>query len=156
MHWTRLSRPLVVSLLGAAATIASMAPARAHTTFASATTVPRNSDQTLTIDAEEERGPEIHNAKIIVEIPGDFTVRSCEQKPGWNCSTSSASGNRTLVTWVRQSGKDPDALFSFAVRTPGRPGDYRFEVNQFYDDGKASRWDGPPDSDAPAPVLTVT
>lgn len=156
MRWTRHSRPLLVLFLGAAATIASVGPARAHASFASPTTVPRDSDQTLTIDAEEERGPDVHNAKIIIEVPGDFRVRSCEQKPGWSCSTSSASGNRTLVTWVRQSGKDPDARFSFAVRTPGRPGEYRFEVNQLYDDGKASRWDGPPDSDTPVPVLTVT
>ncbi|MGH9001378.1 MAG: copper resistance protein CopC [Acidimicrobiia bacterium] len=130
--------------------------ALAHATFAGATTVPANSDQTLTINAEEERGKDVHNAKVIIEVPGGFTVRSCQQKPGWSCSTSVASGNRTLVTWARQSGADPDARFTFAVRTPGRAGDYPFEVNQFYDDGKASRWDGPPDSDTPAPVLTVT
>ena len=155
MHSNRSRRRLVVVLVGAAATIASVGPAQAHASFASATTVPPDSNQTLTNDADEERGPDVHNAKIIVEVPGGFAVRSCEQKPGWSCSTSSASGNRTLVTWVRQSGTDPNAKFTFAVRTPRQSGEYRFEVNQFYDDGKASRWDGPPDSDTPGPVLTV-
>ena len=134
---------------------ASVGQAQAHATFASPTTLPPESNQALTINAEEERGPDVHNTKIIIEVPGDFTVRRCEQKRGWSCSTSSASQNRTLVTWVRQSGADPDARFTFEVRTPGRSGDYPFEVNQFYDDGQASRWSGPPDSDAPAPVLTV-
>lgn len=33
--------------------------------------------------------------------------------------------------------------------------EYRFEINQFCDDGQAPRWDSRPDSDNPAPVLTV-
>jgi uncharacterized protein YcnI len=132
------------------------AAASAHATFVGSASVPANSDQTLTINAEEERGPEVHNSKVIVEIAPDFTAVSCKAKAGWTCSKSSASRGRTLLTWVRESGTDPDGKLTFSVRTPGRPGDFPFEVNQFYSDGKASRWDGPPESESPAPVLTVT
>ena len=44
---------------------------------------------------------------------------------------------------------------SVAGRTPCRAGDDPFEVKQSYDDGKASRWDGPPDDDTLAPDLPV-
>lgn len=146
-----------VAILTAAAVIGfSPTAAWAHATFVKTASVPANSDQTLTIDAEEERGPDVHNAKVIIEVPSGFVVARCEPKAGWSCSKSSASGGRTLLTWIRDSGADPGGRFTFSLRTPRDAGNYPFEVNQFYSDGKASRWDGPPDSDTPAPVLKVT
>jgi hypothetical protein len=41
------------------------------------------------------------------------------------------------------------------VHTPKQRGEYPFQVNQYYADGSAVHWDGPPDSDTPAPVLQV-
>lgn len=152
------STPLIRGRLAAVALAVGMlampATAWAHAVFTSSSSVPADSDQSLALDVPEEKGPDVHNSKIIVEVPGGFSVSRCDQKPGWSCATSAASG-KTLVTWTRTSGSDPDGRFSFGVHTPKQRGDYSFDVNQSYTDGSTVHWDGPPDSDTPAPVLQV-
>jgi uncharacterized protein YcnI len=126
----------------------------AHAEFVGDSSVPPDSDRALVIDVPEEKGRDVHNSKVVVEVPSGFAVSGCDPKPEWSCATS-AAGARTLVTWTRSSGSDPDTHFSFGVHTPDQDGDYPFEVNQSYSDGSTVRWDGPPDSDTPAPVLRV-
>lgn len=146
-------RRIAVALV--AAGLAAVPPAAwAHAEFVGGDSAPADSDQTLTLNVPEERGPAIHNAKVIVEVPGGFSVLGCEPKPEWSCAPSE-SGGRHVITWNRTGGADPDGHFTFRVHTADRPGSYPFEVNQFYADGDSSRWDGPPDSDSPAPVLRV-
>lgn len=135
--------------------VALPSAAWAHATFVSASSVPPNSDQKLVIDVPEEKGPNTHNAKIIFEVPGGFTVAGCDSKPEWSCTTSPASGGRTLVTYTRGAGANPDGHFSFGVHTPSQAGDYQFQTNQTYGDGSSAHWEGPPNSDYPAPVLHV-
>jgi uncharacterized protein YcnI len=131
------------------------AAAWAHAVFLSSGTVPANSDQKLTLNVPEEKGPSVHNAKVIFVVPSGFKVAGCDPKPQWSCAVSGASNGRTLVTYTRDSGTDADARFSFGVHTPAQAGDYPFQTNQTYSDNSTVRWDGPPDSDTPAPVLKV-
>ena len=131
------------------------AAAWAHAVFLSAGSVPANSDQKLTLNVPEEKGPSVHNTKVVFVVPAGFKVGGCDPKPQWACTVSDASGGRTAVTYTRSSGTDADARFSFGVHTPG-PGDYPFNTIQSYSDNSTVRWDGPPDSDTPAPVLKVT
>ncbi|MCA1843945.1 MAG: hypothetical protein LC792_12335 [Actinobacteria bacterium] len=35
------------------------------------------------------------------------------------CGPTPASGGRTVATYIRSSGADPDARFTFGVHTPG-------------------------------------
>lgn len=130
------------------------ATAWAHAEFESNSPVAANSDQQLTLNVPEEKGPSVHNTKVVVVVPSGFTVSGCE-KSGWKCEVAPASGGRTSVTYTRtrQSG-DSDTRFGFGVHTPG-PGDYPFATNQTYSDNSTARWNGPPDSDNPAPVLKV-
>jgi uncharacterized protein YcnI len=128
----------------------------AHAVFLSSDSVPANSDQKLTLNVPEEKGPNVHNTKVVFVVPAGFSVKGCDPKPQWSCAVSGASEGRTLVTYTRQSGDDPDARFSFGVHTPGKPGEYPFQTNQTYSDNSTVRWNGPPDSDTPAPVLKVT
>jgi len=131
------------------------AAAWAHAAFLSSGSVPANSDQKLTLNVPEEKGPNVHNTKVVFVVPSGFSVSGCDQKPQWSCTVSGASNGRTLVTYTRSSGSDADARFTFGVHTPGG-GDYPFQTNQSYSDNSTVRWDGPPDSDTPAPVLKVT
>ena len=129
----------------------------AHAVFLSNESVPANSDQKLTLNVPEEKGPSVHNTKVVFVVPSGFSVKGCDPKPQWGkCEISSASGGRTLVTFVRESGDDPDGRFSFHVHTPGQAGDYPFQTNQSYSDNSTARWNGPPGSESPAPVLKVT
>ena len=132
------------------------ATAWAHAVFLSSGSVPANTDQKLTLNVPEEKGPNVHNTKIVFVVPAGFKVAGCDPKPEWTCAVSPASGGRTLVTYTRSSGTAADGRFSFGVHTPGQRGDYPFNTIQTYSDNSTVRWDGPPDSDTPAPVLKVT
>jgi uncharacterized protein YcnI len=128
------------------------AAAWAHAEFEGNPSVPANSDQKLTLNVPEEKGPNVHNTKVVVVVPSGFSVSGCE-KSGWRCEVAPASGGRTTVTYSREAGGS-DTRFSFGVRTPG-PGEYPFATNQTYSDNSTARWNGPPDSENPAPVLKV-
>jgi uncharacterized protein YcnI len=132
------------------------AAAWAHAVFVSSSSVPANSDQKLTLNVPEEKGPDVHNTKVVFIVPAGFSVSGCDPKPQWTCAVSPASGGRTLVTYTRSTGTDPDGRYSFGVHTPRQGGDFPFNTNQTYSDNSTVRWDGPPDSDTPAPVLKVT
>jgi len=149
-------RGRLAAAVAAGAVIAAVpATAWAHAVFLSSSSVPANSDQKLTLNVPEEKGASVHNTKVVVVVPSGFAVKGCEPKPQWNCAVAGASEGRTTVTYTRSAGDDADGRFSFGVHTPG-PGDYPFAVNQTYSDNSTVRWNGPPDSDTPAPVLKVT
>lgn len=146
---------LSLSAVAVGAVIAAFpATAWAHAEFQGNSSVPANSDQKLTLNVPEEKGPSVHNTKVVFVVPSGFSVSGCDPKPQWKCAVAPASEGRTTVTYTRESGDDPDGRFSFGVRTPG-PGEYPFATNQTYSDNSTARWNGPPDSDNPAPVLKV-
>ncbi|MEW6474786.1 MAG: DUF1775 domain-containing protein [Actinomycetota bacterium] len=132
------------------------AAAWAHPVFVSSASVPANSDQKLSFHVPEEKGPDVHNTKVVFVLPEGFADARCDDKPQWSCAVSGASNGRTVVTYTRTAGNGVDDRFSFGVRTPGRPGDYAIPTHQSYSDRTTVRWDGPPDSEYPAPVLKVT
>ena len=150
MQRTTILRLATAGLAAALAAVPGVAGA--HATFVNGS-APANADQTLTLDVPEEKGPDVHNQKVIVEVPGGFTVTGCSTPAGWACGSQAAKG-RTVVTFSR--GAAPvETRFDLQVHTPAKAGDYPFQVNQFYDDNSAEHWDGPPDSGTPAPVLHV-
>jgi uncharacterized protein YcnI len=132
------------------------ATAWAHAEFLSKPSVPANSDQKLTLNVPEEKGANVHSTKVVFVVPAGFSVSGCDPKREWSCAVSGASNGRTLVTYTRDSGTDADGRFTFGVHTPDKAGDYPFPTNQSYSDNSTVRWDGPSDSDTPAPVLKVT
>lgn len=146
--WTAVAVGAVIATLPGAAW--------AHPTFVSSGSVPADSDQKLVFKVSEEKGPDVHNTKVVFVVPAGFRVSGCDQKPKWECTVGSASGGRTVVTFSRTSGNEKDEEFGFGARTPGKPGDYPIPTNQSYSDNTTVRWSGPPDSDSPAPVLKVT
>ncbi len=150
MHRTKILRLATVGLAAGLAAIPGVA--WGHASFVTGT-APANADQTLTLDVPEEKGPDVHNQKVIIEVPGGFTVAGCSTPAGWACGSQTAKRG-TVVTYTRGAGP-VETRFDLRVHTPAEAGDYPFQVNQFYDDGSAEHWDGPPDSETPAPVLKV-
>ena len=144
----------ILRVVGLSAAILAAVPgvAWAHASFVDGN-APPDADRTLTLDVPEERGPDVHNQKVIVEVPGGFSVAGCSTPGGWTCGAEASKG-RTVVTFTR-GGAPVETRFDLQVHTPPQRGDYAFQVNQFYDDGSSAHWDGPPDSDSPAPVLRV-
>jgi uncharacterized protein YcnI len=127
----------------------------AHPVFVSNTSVPANSDQKLSFHVPEEKGADVHNTKVVFVLPAGFADARCDAKPQWDCAISGASNGRTVVSYTRTAGNGVDDRFSFAVRTPGQPGDYSIPTHQSYSDKSTVRWDGAPNSEYPAPVLKV-
>ena len=152
----RRTRRRLAAVVAGGVLAAVPAAAWAHAVFVSHSSVPANTDQKLAFNVPEEKGPDVHNSKVVFVVPSGFSVSGCDPKPQWACNVAPASGGRTAVTYSRSSGTDPDGHFSFAVHTPGQRGDYPFNTIQTYSDNSTVRWDGPPDSDTPAPVLKVT
>jgi uncharacterized protein YcnI len=152
----RRARLWVGAVLAGGLMAAVPAAAWAHAVFVGKSSVPANTDQKLAFNVPEEKGPDLHNSKLVFVVPSGFSVSGCDPKPQWACTVGPASGGRTLVTYTRSSGADPDGHFSFGVHTPGERGDYPFNTIQTYSDNSTVRWDGPPNSDTPAPVLKVT
>jgi len=153
----RRGRAYLGAVVAGAVVAAIPATAWAHAVFLSNSSVPANSDQKLTLNVPEEKGSSVHNTKVVFVVPSGFSVSGCDPKPQWKpCAVAPASEGRSTVTYARDSGDDADGRFTFAVHTPGRAGDYPFAVNQSYSDNTTTRWNGPPDSDTPAPVLKVT
>lgn len=144
--------------VGAGLVIAFALPttAWAHPTFVSRGSVPADSDQKISVHVPEEKGPDVHNSRIVFVLPAGFSDARCDAKPQWDCAVSSASNGRTAVTYTRKAGNAVDDQFAFSVRTPRSPGDYPIPTNQSYSDNSTVRWAGPPNSDTPAPVLKVT
>ena len=145
-----------VAVVAGALIVCQPAAAWAHPVFVSSDSVPANSDQKLSFHVPEEKGPDVHNTKVVFVLPGGFADARCDAKPQWDCAVSGASNGRTVVTYSRTAGNNVDDKFSFGVRTPGKPGDYSIPTHQFYSDKTTVRWDGAPDSEYPAPVLKVT
>lgn len=154
----RFGRRTARLAMGLAGLVAAVVPgaAWAHPTFVSSGSVPKDSDEKLVFKVGEEKGPDVHNSKVVFVVPAGFRVSGCDQKPNWECALAGASGGRTTVTFTRTAGNEKDEQFGFGVHTPGQAGDYPIPTNQHYSDNSTARWSGPPDSDAPAPVLRVT
>ena len=163
--------------------LAMAGPAGAHAEF-EGEAVPAGTHQALALHVPGERA-EAHNVKVVVTLPAEFELLSCEIAAGWSCTATSAAGDdpAQVIYTLLEEGADhhdekmaapadeghpePPAdgdgtapeeeadMFHFSVHTPGESGTYAFPVEQHYSRGGTVQWNGTPDSDRPAPVVTV-
>jgi periplasmic copper chaperone A len=113
--------------------------------------------------------------KVDVQFPAGFIFASYQPVPGWSAEVKMAklaepvtrhgeeiTEQVSQMTWTAdsdkagiQSGQFVD--FPVSVQIPGKAGDtLTFKALQTYNDGEVVRWIGPPESDQPAPQVTVT
>lgn len=113
--------------------------------------------------------------KVDVQLPHGFIFVSYEPKPGWTVKVARTkldkpidSGHgpvteevsRVTFTGDGERGKIAPGQFvdfPLSVQVPGKPGDkLTFKAIQTYSNGEVVRWIGAPDSDTPAPIVSVT
>jgi uncharacterized protein YcnI len=113
--------------------------------------------------------------KVDLQLPHGFVFASYEPKPGWTVKVTTAKLAKPIQTddgpideEVRRitfTGHGPNGKiapgqfmdFPLSVQIPGKPGDkLTFKALQTYSNGEVVRWIGAPDSDTPAPIVTVT
>jgi periplasmic copper chaperone A len=156
----------------AAAALAAPAAAQAHVTLQP------NTAAAGAFTVENVRVPnERDNAstvKVDVQLPHGFVFASYEPKLGWSVKVTreklakpihtddgpiDEEIRRITFTGHGRYGKiGPGQFMDFplSVQIPGKPGDKLiFKAIQTYSNGEVVRWIGAPDSDTPAPVVTV-
>jgi periplasmic copper chaperone A len=110
--------------------------------------------------------------EVTVQFPESVISASFQPVPGWTRSVQMVQ----LDEPIEEEGEEPiteriDTVtwsggtitpgefqeFGVSFRVPETPGeDLAFPSLQTYSNGEIVRWIGPPDSDAPAPIVTVT
>lgn len=148
-----MSRKLVVAVFTLGALALAVPSAWGHAEF-DQKSAKANAEQGFTLKVPEERGEKLHNTKVVLAVPDGWAAGKCEAKASWGCAVSPPSADRpALVTWTRQSPGGDD-VFRLTLRT-GPRGRIPVPVHQTYSDGQTVRWDGPEDSENPAPVVEV-
>lgn len=113
--------------------------------------------------------------KVAVQFPPGFAFASYQSVAGWSVDVKmaklakpiSSHGERiteqvSQMTWTAESeraGIQPGQFIDFpiSVQIPGEAGDtLTFKALQTYDNGEVVRWIGAPESEEPAPQVTVT
>jgi uncharacterized protein YcnI len=113
---TMMKGAAVASLL----MLATAGPAWAHAEFEGAA-VPPDTHQELALHVPGER-PDAHNVEVVVELPAEFELHSCEVAPGWSCTAESATGNRTARVTFRRL-EETKSGHHHATAVPAHAGD---------------------------------
>lgn len=100
--------------------------------------VPNESDDAATV-------------RIEVQLPDAFEGARYQPLAGWDIAID--DGVMVIDGGRIEPGEFQE--FHFSTRNPEEPGDLVFPSIQVYDGGEEVRWVGEPDSDEPAPVVTI-
>jgi uncharacterized protein YcnI len=170
----KIHRHVLAAALALAGLLALASVAGAHVTL-QPSEAPAGGFTRLDVRVPNERD-NASTTKVVVQMPPGFLSVSNEPEPGWNAEltmreldqpveqfgeqvneevgriTFTADGNASAI----QPGQFRDFGLSLAV-PEGRPGsNLTFKAVQTYSSGEVVRWIGPPDSDEPAPQVTLT
>lgn len=157
----------------AASALAAPAAADAHVTLqpntaaAGAFTV-----ENVRVPNERDKASTV---KVDLQLPHGFVFASYEPKIGWSVKVTKAKLAKPIQTddgpideEVRRitfTGHGPNGKigpgqfmdFPLSVQIPGKAGGkLTFKAIQTYSNGEVVRWIGAPDSETPAPIVTVT
>ena len=99
----RRGRAGLAALAAGAVIVAFPATAWAHAEFVSNSSVPANSDQKLTLNVPEEKGPTVHNTKVVFVVPSGFSVSGCDTEAP--VEVRGDAGQRRPHDWSRTPGR---------------------------------------------------
>jgi uncharacterized protein YcnI len=136
-------------VLVAGATLIVAGAASAHVTLN-----PRNAPAdsfsrfALRVPTEED----VPTVRLSVQLPAELEEVGFQPKEGWK-----RTQNGRVVTWSGgQIGVGEFDEFGLSIHVPNTPGEtLTFPATQTYANGKVVRWIGAPESDEPAPTLTI-
>jgi uncharacterized protein YcnI len=157
----------------AASALAAPAAAEAHVTL-QPNTAAAGSFTVENVRVPNERD-NVSTVKVDVQLPHGFVSVSYEPKAGWSAKVTKAKLAKPVQTddgpideEVRRitfTGHGPNGKigpgqfmdFPLSVQIPGKAGDKLvFKAIQTYSNGEVVRWIGAPDSESPAPIVSVT
>jgi periplasmic copper chaperone A len=142
----RLMKTLVL-VAGASLIVASAASA--HVTL-NPGNAPADSFSRFALRVPTEEN--VPTVKLSVQLPAELEEVGFQPKEGWK-----RTQNGRVVTWSGgQIGVGEFDEFGLSIHVPNTPGEtLTFPATQTYANGKVVRWIGAPESDEPAPTLTI-
>ena len=163
---------LAVAALGAAVAMIVPAVASAHVTL-QPEEAPAGGFTRLDVRVPNERD-NAGTVKVALELPAGFVFASTEPVPGWSVkvvkeklATPVETDDGPVSEEVRRiiwTGNGANGIigpgefqdFGLSVQVPGKAGDtLTFKALQTYSNGEVVRWIGAPDSEEPAPQVSV-
>jgi len=141
-------------MLAAVASAALAAPASAHVQVTPTEAAPGDPVKFEVLIPGET---EAHTTEVALQVPKGVLPFSFEDQPGWKRTLEQAGdGSVGVIRWRGRLASDGFVAFSFLAATPEQEGELVWKAVQTYDDGEEAAWIGPPDSENPAPVTTVS
>jgi uncharacterized protein YcnI len=157
----------------AASALAAPAAADAHVTLQPNTAVAGAfTVENVRVPNERDKASTV---KVDLQLPHGFVFASYEPKIGWSVNVTKEKLAKPIQTddgpvdeEVRRitfTGHGPNGKigpgqfmdFPLSVQIPGKAGDkLTFKAIQTYSNGEVVRWIGAPDSETPAPIVTVS
>jgi periplasmic copper chaperone A len=136
-------------VLVAGASLIVAAPASAHVTL-NPGTAPADSFSRFALRVPTEEN--VPTVRLSVQLPAELEEVGFQPKPGWE-----RTQNGRVVTWSGgEIGVGEFDEFGLSIHVPNTPGEtLTFPATQTYANGKVVRWIGAPESDEPAPTLTI-
>jgi uncharacterized protein YcnI len=151
-------RRAVLAVICAGAALLLPAVASAHARISPAVSV-SNKLQLYSLAVPTEKSG-LTTTKLVMTVPAGFGVDSFVAPAApWHVQLAqTGSGENAVVTKVTMTGghtpTGEDTLFQFLAQ-PSSAKSYTFQVEQTYSDGSIVNWDGPENSEAPAPTIDV-
>jgi periplasmic copper chaperone A len=163
---------LAFAALGAVAALIVPAVASAHVAL-EPSEAPAGAEMRLDVRVPNERD-NAGTVRVALELPSGFLQASPESVPGWRVNIVTEKLAAPIqtddgpvteevrrITWIGNGttgiirpGEFQD--FGLAVVIPGKAGDtLTFKALQTYSNGEVVRWIGAPDSEEPAPQVSV-
>jgi periplasmic copper chaperone A len=162
-----MKKPLLLLLLAGA--LLAVPAAGAHVTV-NPNTVPVDSFSRFAVRVPNETA-DVDTTKIVLKLPEELSFVSFQPKPGWTRSVTTVKLAKPVtndegetvterigtVTW--EGGKVAPGEFDefgISAKVPDEETTLVFPATQTYSNGDVVRWIGAPDSDTPAPRVTLT
>lgn len=118
--------------------------------------IQKGTDNVFTVAVPNE-SESASTTMVELTVPEGFGVDAVMPAPGWEIRTeTTGTGETAEITKVTWSGGSvpPERSTNFEfVGEAESAEDYSFDVRQTYSDGEVVDWNGPEDSDTPAPVV---
>jgi uncharacterized protein YcnI len=147
-------RRLVITTFALAAWTWAVASADAHVEVSPTEAAPGDAVQfELLVPNERSQS----TVGVSLQIPKGVLPFSFQDPPGWTRKNELAGdGSIKVVRWRGRLAKDGFTQFQFLASTPEQQGPISWKSTQTYADGKEVAWIGPPDSEEPASVTTIS
>ena len=136
-------------ILAAGASLILAAAASAHVTL-NPGNAPADSFSRFALRVPTEE--DVPTVRVSIQLPEGLDSVGFQPKEGWT-----RTQNGRVVTWSGgQIGVGEFDEFGLSIHVPNTPGEtLTFPATQTYANGKVVRWIGAPESDEPAPTLTI-